>query len=440
MRLSARTALVKCRYDGTVAWNLDIGYEQFTRLCQALARDILGPSVRPLNSPRSPWDAEFDTGTAYWQSTASGEERGGLGILEVKYLQDPGRRRRESPDKTLDQWYRQVIRSDLEKIQRRAAESTDGHLPEGFIFATNVSLSDLTERTRREVSDLLAEYEAKFGGLRFEVWDREFISHSIDSLPDARYGFILGHDYILRSYESVDIGSLARYELTPLGHPPDCPEVLPAWWRLASTHDSVGGLFDTLYSVRRLGADAGGAGLPDSSQDLLRAAIVFSSAGLDACLEVLISHAVLTLVTGNDNSRGKFERYIDSQANAPKVSKEFLGALKDPDPRVRLLELYIRDLTTASFQGRASIKDRCSTALGITNEQLPDSRLSRLNDFFRSRNDVAHRLDLTKPDGLDTKPARQPRSQEEVGRMCDEVLVLVRDLIHATANNVNKCR
>jgi hypothetical protein len=302
-------------------------------------------------------------------------------------------------------------------------------------------LSDVTEKARDRVSDFLAEYEAEFGSLRFEVWDREFISRYIDSLPDARYGFILGHDYILRSYEPVDIGSLAQYELTALSNrPTDCPEVIPAWWRLVSTHDSVGGLFDTLYSIRRLGADGGGAGLPGSSQDLLRAAIVFSSAGLDACLEVLISHAVPILVSGNDKSRGKFERYIDNQANAPKVSQEFLSAIKDPDPRARLLELYIRDLTSASFQGSASIKERCSTALGITNEQLPGSRLSSLDEFFRSRNDVAHRLDLTRPGALDAKPDRQPRSQEEVGRMCDEVLILVRDLIQETASNISMCR
>ena len=114
---------------------------------------------------------------------------------------------------------------------------------------------------------LLAEHEAKFGYLRYEVWDREFISQYIDSLPDARYGFILGHDYILRSYESVDIGDLARYELTSLGDcPPDCAEVVSAWWRLVSTHDSVSGLFDTLYTVRRLRVEdrrlPGGAGFP----------------------------------------------------------------------------------------------------------------------------------------------------------------------------------
>jgi len=428
------------RYDGPMAWNLDIGYEQFTRLCLALARDILGSSVRPLSSPRSPWDAEFDTGTAYWQPTA-GEGKSGLGVLDVKYLHDPQRRRRESPGRGLDLWYREAIRGNLERFQRESDYLADGCRPEGFILATNASLSDLTQRAHDEASDLRGKYEATFGALRFEVWDREFISRYIDSLPDARYGFILGHDYILRSYEPTDVGSVARYALTALGdRPANCPEVIPAWWRLVSTHDSIGALFDTLYAVRRLGATAGGSDLPDSSQDLLRAAIVFSSAGLDACLEVLVSHAVPVLVSGNDKARGKFERYIDSQATAPKPSQQFLSAIKDPDPRTRLLELYIRDLTSPSFQGSASIKDRCSTALGITNERLPGSRLSSLDEFFRARNDVAHRLDLTKPAALDAKPDRQPRSQDAVGRMCDEVLVLVRDLITETASNVSRCR
>ena len=145
-----------------------------------------------------------------------------------------------------------------------------------------------------------------------------------------------------------------------------------------STHDSVSGLFDTLHSVRRLGA---GGGLPDSSQDLLRAAIVFTSAGLDACLEVLISHAIPVLVSGNEKSRSKFERYIDNQASTPKVSQEFLGAIKDPDPRARLIELYIRDLTSASFQRSKSIKDRCLAALAITNEQLVPPRLGKSRAF-----------------------------------------------------------
>jgi hypothetical protein len=172
----------------------------------------------------------------------------------------------------------------------------------------------------------------------------------------------------------------------------------------------------------------------------LRAAIVFSSAGVDACLEVLLVHAVPELIARNENARRKFDFYIDNQANAPKVTQDFLSSIKDLNPRTRLLELYVQDLTSGSFQGSKSIKDRCLAALGITNEQLPNSRLTALDSFFRARNDVAHRLDLLQPARGDVKPDRQPRRQDDVGQMCDEVLLLVRDLIHAVAENLDKCR
>lgn len=47
-------------------------------------------------------------------------------------------------------------------------------------------------------------------------------------------------------------GNLTRLELTKLGRRPyNAGEVVPAWWRLKSTHESVTGLFDTLHLVRK---------------------------------------------------------------------------------------------------------------------------------------------------------------------------------------------
>ena len=207
---------------------------------------------------------------------------------------------------------------------------------------------------------------------------------------------------------------------------------------------TVAGLFNTLHAIPRAPAHEAGApneaGLPDSAQDLLRVAIVFTSAGLDACLEVLLSHAIPVLIACNENARSKFDAYIENQANAPRATQDFLGAIKDLDPRGRLLELYIRSLTSGSFQGSKSIKDRCVAALGIANEQLPFSRLAALDGFFRARNDVAHRLDLMQPAKGDVRPDRQPRRPDDVGRMCDDALMLIRDLIEVVARNLDEWR
>ena len=360
----------------------------------------------------------------------------GFGILVVKYKPGSGSQKADGT------WYRRAVREILEKLASRAGKESSARSPEYIVFATNLSL---TVSARDSVEEVVSGYAPRIGLRGWSIWLHDDICRFIELLPDVRYSYALGHDYIPAGREPVEIGGLSRFELAPLGErPSSCPEIVPAWWRLVSTHDSVTGLFDTLYAARRAAESAerqaGRSDLSDGSQDLLRAAIVFTSAGVDACLEVLLVHAVPVLITSNANARSKFERYIDDQANAPKATQDFLGAIKDPDPRTRLLEMYIQDLASPSFQGSKSIKNRCLAALGITNAQLPHPRLAALDGFFRARNDVAHRLDLMQPNGEDARPRRQPRRQDDVGRMCDEVLILVRDLIQAAAENLRECR
>jgi hypothetical protein len=198
-----------------------------------------------------------------------------------------------------------------------------------------------------------------------------------------------------------------------------------------------------LYMVRQRtlsGQSQAQEPLSDGVQDLLRAAIVFTSAGIDACLESLLTHAVPVLVANNDNARRKFELYIENQVNAPKPVSAFVDALKSPDPRGRLIELYILGVSGPSFQGSGSIKDRALAALGVTNAQLRSDRVKSLDPFFIARNDVVHKLDLIQPNTSDARPAGKPRGQDDVGRMCDEALLLMRDIIFAAAFNLAECR
>jgi nucleoside-diphosphate-sugar epimerase len=90
-----------------------------------------------------------------------------------------------------------------------------------------------------------------------------------------------------------------------------------------------------------------------------------------------------------------------------------------------MLALYIDVLTGASFQGSSDIKERACASLGITNAQLSASRMRKLDGFFLARNDVVHRLDLTRDAMSDDKPPRRQRGQDEVGRSCNEVLLRV---------------
>lgn len=240
-----------------------------------------------------------------------------------------------------------------------------------------------------------------------------------------------------------DNGQLTKLALSPLGRRPRaCSETVPAWWLLRSTHDSVTGLFDTLHLVRRTRAakknQSTRGRLSSDEQDLLRAAVVFTSAGLDAALTALLREAVPILIAGNETAHGKFERFLDDQILAPKVSAEFRAAIKDPEPRSSMVRLYVDSLTKASFQGSGDVKDRAREALGLTNKQLPTKRITELDKFFTVRNDVAHRMDHLGA-AADAKPARKQRHPTEVGAMCDQALLVVRDLIKAAAANIAKC-
>ena len=78
--------------------------------------------------------------------------------------------------------------------------------------------------------------------------------------------------------------------------------------------------------------------------------------------------------------------------------------------------------------------------MGMTNGQIPKRRFAALDTFFTARNDVAHRLDMDNLTNADATPPRNQRNQEDVSQMCDEALLLVRDLIKATAANLGTWR
>ncbi|MEU8757732.1 hypothetical protein [Streptomyces sp. NPDC048659] len=240
-------------------------------------------------------------------------------------------------------------------------------------------------------------------------------------------------------------GNITKLKLRPLGNRPyKCPEVVPAWWRLRSTHSSVSGLFDTLHLVRRERSRQNNAEtrgrLHSDAQDLLRAAIVFTSAGVDASVQALIEHAVPVLITRLGTPRDKYETFVEEQARAPKVEDCFLAALKSQDPRPELLSLYVKSKTKASFQGSSDLRTRAASPLGITNQQIPKGRFTSLDVFFTARNDVAHRLDMDNVTKADAAPRRKVRTQDEVRSMCDDALLLVRDLVKETAVNLAACR
>ncbi|WP_146174904.1 hypothetical protein [Umezawaea tangerina] len=213
-----------------------------------------------------------------------------------------------------------------------------------------------------------------------------------------------------------------------------CPQIRRAWRYLDATHKSVNGLLDSFNQVRVAAGTARGSNhgrLRRDEVDLLRAALVFTSSGLDACCQQLVRDALPTLIDRGGTAELKFVAYLKDQLHEPKPPEGLLDAVTAMHPREQLVKRYIEAKTRASFQGSRDLKDRVRDLLGISNKALPTSRFTALNGFFVARNDIVHQLDYVNPRSTSMK--RHPRTAADVTRECNAVLALVADTILACA-------
>ncbi|WP_255308231.1 hypothetical protein [Streptomyces marincola] len=228
---------------------------------------------------------------------------------------------------------------------------------------------------------------------------------------------------------------LTRVELSGLPRKPHgCPaEVQRSWARFRATHESVARLFDTLNESRAAKDDPRGA-ISELHLDQARAAIVFTAAGIDACLRTLLRDALGTLLSQDGPAHGAFTRHFFTHRLGGELTRPTKKAVVALDPRAALIDLYVEDLTGASVQGWKQLA-RCRDALGIDGPALTDDVLRTHQDFFNARHQVVHELDLVDPSGRGSR-SRRPRDLTAVGQQCDRALHVMYDFIAPTAKAV----
>jgi hypothetical protein len=225
--------------------------------------------------------------------------------------------------------------------------------------------------------------------------------------------------------------------LTPLPRKPIGPAVAGAWQYLMGAHNSVTGLFDALATVRSSHTAEARGRLASDETDLLRAAIVFTSSGVDASCKRLLRDTLATLIDGDPQGPAarRFEQFIDRELKNDRPTAPLAKAVKSRNPREELIGLYVGDVTRASMQGSADLRNRVRDALGISDTQLPADQLRDLDGFFMSRNAIVHDLDYERP-GSPTSKRRNSRRLEDVRSQCDAVFAVVATVIAETARNI----
>jgi hypothetical protein len=207
---------------------------------------------------------------------------------------------------------------------------------------------------------------------------------------------------------------------------------------LASAHDSVEtvlGTLDTIRELRRQETGNIGGRLTSQEEDLLRAAIVFTGAGLDATLKRLVRDTLVHVIGKSEQAHKKLETFAATQlgtgeiADTTKIARYLVSA----HPRTLLIEDYVYALTGSSLQSAQQV-DTTAGALGIDDAGLRQRILAQtLRDLFTARNEVAHELDLQRTEARGDR-ARRSRPIDPTIALCDEGFEVAQHIVNAVGD------
>uniref|UniRef100_A0A832I8Y8 RiboL-PSP-HEPN domain-containing protein n=1 Tax=Eiseniibacteriota bacterium TaxID=2212470 RepID=A0A832I8Y8_UNCEI len=197
---------------------------------------------------------------------------------------------------------------------------------------------------------------------------------------------------------------------------PKSPLLSKAWLICRYAHKAASdllGLYDSSRKVRR----KSGGQTTDAEQDLLRAILVFASAGLDGTLKQIVKDAMAKLVECDEKVQGQLARFGARKLRKSKeeervVDTEFLGELlAGVSPRSALTDRFIRHLTANSLQSTEQVKGMAE-ALGLDFRNIPVEE-KHLLETFKVRNQIVHEMDADPAGKTRKRVSRQRETMRE---------------------------
>jgi hypothetical protein len=195
-------------------------------------------------------------------------------------------------------------------------------------------------------------------------------------------------------------------------HYPDKPNHIGAdgaYLILVSSHESASSF---LQSFEAIHADREAEKVPtDVEQDLLRAMLIFASAGMDSMVKQLIKDALPLVIATNTGAQQQFKVFIKRKLKRKELTDyEFLAnIIGDLNPRQVLIDELINELTSNSLQSVEQLL-KVASFFDIPSAKITSDR-KLLNEVFKARNYIVHEMDvdLGQPDRN-----RRPREREQM--------------------------
>lgn len=164
-----------------------------------------------------------------------------------------------------------------------------------------------------------------------------------------------------------------------------------AYTILTNAH-AVASSFYHSYTQLRVGKSRGTT--TDEEQDLLRAMLVFASAGLDSLVKQLVRDALRPVIERSEGADAQFRLFVQTKIKRGDGLSDRLIAdvLVSRKPRDSLLDVLINEITSESLQSAEQIF-RVAAAFDIATSVIcPD--IKAFKDVFKVRNQIIHEMDV----------------------------------------------
>ena len=178
-----------------------------------------------------------------------------------------------------------------------------------------------------------------------------------------------------------------------------------AWLVLKYAHE-------TAHSFLKIfNEDRGRGHTTVSDQDLLRAMLVFASAGLDSMIKHLVKDTLPAVIKKDAAAHDNFQEFVErriKKGDQPDY-KTIADILVAENPINRMLDLLVNDLTAKSLQSVEELF-RIASYFNIESKIISQEE-KELKKVFRIRNNIIHEMDI---DFSQEKRNLTPRQRDDM--------------------------
>lgn len=177
--------------------------------------------------------------------------------------------------------------------------------------------------------------------------------------------------------------------------PPPSPaskETEKAFYIFCSAQRASASFLDQFEGARKARGARGIA--TDAEQDLLRAMVLFASAGLDSLVKQLVRDALPEVVERDEGATQQFRDRAEKYVVRGDVLDASLvvSALTSHDPRQVLMDRLVEELTSSSLQSAEQLF-KVAAFFNLPTSELV-SHPQELKDVFAARNEISHEMDV----------------------------------------------